>query len=57
VNKALQKQIDLSIRAEPKFKQAFSSPPTSLPKVFYKLRGIYWRVKEIFLSIPGRRRK
>jgi glycosyltransferase involved in cell wall biosynthesis len=50
-NEPLQKKIDLSIRAKPKFKQAFSSPPGPKPRIYYALRDIYWRIKEILLSI------
>jgi glycosyltransferase involved in cell wall biosynthesis len=49
-NGPLQKQIDLLVRSKPKFKQAFSSPPGSKPRIYYALRRIYWRIKEILLS-------
>jgi hypothetical protein len=50
VNSVLQKQIDFDIRAKPKFKQAFLSPPGPKPRIYYALRRIYWRIKEILLS-------
>ena len=49
-NKPLQKEIDLSIRSKPKFKQAFSSPPGSKPRIYYAIRRIYWLIKEILIS-------